>query len=88
MISTQTGSAMFMTEGAAINLLRLVESSPDHARQRTIVAGEKCIGEIVSGPGFSRGRNFFRPNSVRAAWPVPDSTRRPDMNALHMRFPA
>src|ERR1041384_3306568 len=47
-------------EGAAVNLLRFVETGPDRAGEIAVVTGEKRVGEIVGRPRFAGGRNFLQ----------------------------
>ena len=44
-----------MAEGAAVNFLRLIEPSPDHTTQGTVVTGKQSIRKIVGRPGFAGG---------------------------------
>src|SRR5437016_9104578 len=48
-----------MTERTAINLLRLVEASPNRAGKIAVVSGEKRIGEIVGSAGLARHAGYF-----------------------------
>src|SRR6267143_4088486 len=49
----------FPTKCAAINFLRLVESSPDRASEVTVVTRKKRVRKIVGRSGFPCGRKLF-----------------------------
>jgi len=53
------GEGNIVAEGAAINFLRLIESRPNRAGDRAVVAGKKHVGKIVGRAGLAARVHFF-----------------------------
>src|SRR4030095_12832337 len=59
---------------AAINLLRLIETCPNGAGEIGIIPANSASVKSSAVPVLPAAGIFFRPNSVNAAFPVPDSS--------------